>query len=251
MTTSNGYILVEDKDGARLITINRPEKHNAVTESMRRQISQAISGASWNAEIGAVVITGEGGKAFCVGADLSEVKDRSLQRDWSTGGGLGRELLGEAIATCSKPTIAAMRGHVIGLGFEIALACSLRVAGDDCSFAFPEMSHQIIPGSGGTQRLPRIVGPSWAADLILTGRRIDASTALNIGLVTRVVPTETVLSEAIALAAKICEKDSAVMAAGKLAIERWVKHGIEADLELEGILSTLCLGVRDQNRRSK
>lgn len=244
MDNSNTHIRVEDRGCVRLVVIDRPDKHNAITIAMRKELCVVMRDSSTDVGVSAVVLTGSGEKAFCVGADLSEVKARTLTSDWTSGGGAWRQELALAIETCKKPSIAAMRGYVIGLGLEIALACTLRIAGDDCVFAFPELDHGIIPGSGGTQRLPRTVGASWSADMILTGRRIDSELAMNIGLVTRTCVPDEVVNEAINLGQRIGEKDPSVVSIAKTAIQRATRNGLYDDLEVEGMLSTLTLGVK-------
>jgi len=241
---SDGEILVRNDGPVRILTIDRPAKHNAITEQMREQLTDEIDRASSASDVSAVVLTGGGERAFCVGADLSEVAGRTLQSDWRRNGGSSRQLLGLAIENCRVPTIAAARGFVIGLGLEIALACDIRIAAVDSKFAFPELKHGIVPGSGGTQRLPRIVGQSWASDMILSGRQVNADDALRIGLVTRVTDANSVVSDAISLGTAIGEHELEVVWAAKRAVQFATRRSMYEDLAMETMLSTLCLGVR-------
>jgi enoyl-CoA hydratase/carnithine racemase len=187
------------------------------------------------------ILTGAGDRAFCAGADLRDVAEfyRSLtsaerlrRAEHEPGlGGISRNL------EIDKPIVAAINGHCLAGGLEIALACDLRIASESASFGLPEVTRGIIPGAGGTQRLPRLIGPERALDLILTGRRIDAREAERIGLVTRVVPQGRLRDEAVALAKQIAENAPLAVRAAKAAVWRGLDLPLEEGLRLEQLLA--------------
>ncbi len=205
-----GCVRVEMEDRLAIVTVERPDALNALNASVLRELSMAIDHLSMAADVGAIILTGAGDKAFVAGADIKEMVGLSAleMRAFSE---MGRRL-GDAMATCNKPIIAAVNGYALGGGCELALACDIRIASDRARLGQPEVNIGIIPGFGGSQRLPRIVGPGWAAELVYTGEMIDADTAERIGLVNRVVPADRLLAEAKAMARKIIEKSPAAIA---------------------------------------
>lgn len=243
--TANEGILSDRNGPVAILTINRPDKHNSVTLGMRAALASEIRAADRDADVRVIVLRGAGEKAFCAGADLAEVKGRTMKSDWSNQSAHFRHELPMVIEECRKPTIGALRGYVVGLGLEIALACSLRVASTDAVFRLPELQYGIIPGSGATQRLPRLIGLPWAMDMLLTGRKVDAQFALSTGLVTRTTDPERLMDEALSLAKGIAEVDPAVVSVAKIALQRGGLGHIREDLEFEQLLSTFCIGVRD------
>ena len=172
-----------------LITLDRPDKRNAINDEMRTELTAAFAAFDADPSVRVVVLTGAG-SAFCAGGDLSASATPDPQRP----------RIVEPLDQFSKPVIAAINGLAFGGGLELALACDLRIAAIGARFALPEVRIGSLPGSGGTQRLPAVVGPSLAAQMILTGEPIDAATALDWGLVNRVVPHDRVLTAALALA---------------------------------------------------
>lgn len=198
MTPSLGVV----RDGAvAVVTLQRPEKRNAIDPALSAALNEAFSALEADDEVAVTVLTGAG-EVFCAGADLQAVADGRLAEivDVEPGGfgGLVRRQR-------TKPVVAAVNGHALAGGFELVLASDLAVAAEDAEFALPEVSRGIIPGAGGLVRLPRHVPPKVAAELILTGARLSARRALELGLVNRLVPREHVLTEATALARRIAE----------------------------------------------
>jgi len=191
-----------------------------------------------------LVIRGAGEKAFCAGADIKEfappsslVDTREERTDpkWTDG-----------IASCRKPTVAAIHGYCLGGGLEIALACDIRIATDDAVFGLPEVRRAIVPGAGGTQRLPRVVGLGRALHMILTGEPIDAAEALRIGLVSDVVPTGTLDGAVEHLAAAFRGAGPRAVAYAKEAVMRGFDLPLSEGLRVEGELSTLLTTTKDR-----
>ncbi len=197
-------LLYEIDDGIAVITINRPDKLNALNARVVHELSQAFQQARSDNAVKGVVLTGTGQKSFVAGADIQQFPDLDALE------GHRFALRGQAvfnrIEELPKPVVAAVNGYALGGGCELALACHLRVASENASFGQPEVSLGIIPGFGGTQRLPRLVGRGIATELILTGERIGAQRAYEIGLVNRVVPLGELLETAKELVATIAAK---------------------------------------------
>ncbi len=197
-------LLYEIDDSIAVITINRPDKLNALNARVIQELSQAFHQARSDNAVKGVVLTGTGQKSFVAGADIQQFPDLDALE------GHRFALRGQAvfnrIEELPKPVVAAVNGYALGGGCELALACHLRVASENASFGQPEVSLGIIPGFGGTQRLPRLVGRGIATELILTGERIGAQRAYEIGLVNRVVPLGKLLETAKELVATIAAK---------------------------------------------
>ena len=175
-----------------LITIDRPEKHNAISLDTLEELHRAVRQAANDDDVCVIAITGAGGRSFASGSDLSEV----LHRDFGKALEPIVQGLADQLERTPKPTIAAIDGICMGGGLEVALGCDLRIATPRSRFATPEGKLGIIPGGGATARLPRLVGPGWAMEMMLMGEPIDAEHALSIGLVTRLVAPEELLREA-------------------------------------------------------
>jgi enoyl-CoA hydratase len=214
MTYQN--ILVETRGRVGLITLNRPKQLNALNDALMDEVGEALSKFDLDDAIGSIVVTG-GDKAFAAGADISAMKDWSymdvyksdfVTRNW------------ERMRTIRKPVIAAVGGYALGGGCELAMMCDMIIAADTAKFGQPEIRLGIIPGAGGTQRLPRAVGKSKAMDLVLTGRTMDAAEAERAGLVSRVVPADKLLEETLAAAAQVAEFPLQAVMAAKEAINR-------------------------------
>src|SRR3989454_5959133 len=187
-------LLFEIRDGIAFITINRPDKLNALNDEVVDELADAAERVATEAAIKGVILTGAGQKAFVAGADIT---DLAKQGPFD---GKARALRGQAMLrrfeTCGKPVIAAVNGYALGGGCELAMACHLRIASDAAKFGQPEVKLGIAPGYGGTQRLPRLVGKGRAIQLILTGEMIDAAEAYRIRLVNKVVPVDQLLAQA-------------------------------------------------------
>lgn len=184
-----------------LVTINRPEKHNAISLDTLEELHRAVRQAAGDGDVRVITITGAGGRSFASGSDLTEV----LHRDFRKALEPIVQGLADQLERTPKPTIAAIDGICMGGGLEVALGCDLRIATPRSRFATPEGKLGIIPGGGATARLPRLVGPGWAMEMMLMGEPIDADHALSIGLVTRLVAPEELLAEARRMADHLAE----------------------------------------------
>lgn len=219
-------ILLERDGGIATITLNRPKQLNALSQAVISELSRAFDELGADTNIRAVVLTGAGDRAFAAGADIGEL----AQLQSSTQGRLlatRSHALGRKMADMAQPIVAAINGFALGGGLELALACDIRIASDTAQLGLPEVTLGIIPGWGGTQRLPRLVGPGMAKLLMMTGERIDATEALRIGLVERVVPQAELLASARELAEKLASLPSISIAA----IKQAVNHGLNMALD--------------------
>jgi enoyl-CoA hydratase len=201
-----GYqtILLEKNDLVSIITINRPEKLNALNQQTLEELEEAFDSIAKDKTVRAIVITGAGEKAFVAGADIAQI----AEMDGAAGQQFAKygQAVFNKIENFKKPVIAAVNGFALGGGCELALACHLRIAADTAKFGLPEINLGIIPGYGGTQRLPRVIGHSRALQMMLTGDMVDAATAENYGLVNQVVSRTELMSVATALAEKLSTK---------------------------------------------
>jgi enoyl-CoA hydratase len=236
-------LLLRDQGGVRWITVNRPAKLNAINASVIAELAQAVEDASADVQVRAVVLTGAGEKAFVAGADIAEFVGISAEAARALAG-RGQRLF-DAVGGLTKPTIAAVNGLALGGGCELAMACHLRVASSTARFGQPEVKLGLIPGFGGTQRLPRLVGKGRALELLLTGGTVDAGTAHAWGLVNRVVePGE--LHEA---AQKLAEEIAAVAPVAAARCLQAVAMGLDLPLreaqEHEAALFGLCFATED------
>jgi enoyl-CoA hydratase len=224
-------VQVTMEDRLAILTVNRPEALNALNTRMLRELSMAVEHLSMAADVGAIILTGAGDRAFVAGADIKEMAGLSAldMRAFSEAG----RRLGDAMAACNKPILAAINGHALGGGCELALACDIRIASDRAKLGQPEVNIGIIPGFGGSQRLPRLVGMGWAAEMVFTGESIDAATAERIGLVNRVVPADRLLEETRALARKILDKSPAAIALAKACLRASMEMPLSAGLDFE------------------
>ncbi len=217
-------LMVEETDGIAVLTLNRPEVMNAFNIELLHALEEQIEALRLNPDIRVVIITGAGEKAFCAGADLKErarLNELEVKQFIST----IRNLF-TTIESLNKPVIAAVNGIALGGGTELALACDIRIASMDASMGLTETRLAIIPGAGGTQRLPRLIGRGKAKELIFTGRRVDAKEALEISLVNRICEKGALLDECRKMAAMICETGPVAIEQAKYAIN----HGLETDL---------------------
>jgi len=217
-------LLAEEKDGVAVLTLNRPEVMNSFNFALLLALKKQIDALRSNANIRVIIITGSGPKAFCAGADLKErtALDELQVKDFIF---TIRNLFTD-IEFLNKPVIAAVNGIALGGGTELALACDIRIAAASASMGLTETRLAIIPGAGGTQRLPRLIGRGKAKELIFTGRRVDAREALQIGLVNQVCEQDALLDECRKMAAMICETGPIAIEQAKYAIN----YGLETDL---------------------
>ena len=182
------------ENGIFTITINRPDKMNALNKDVMSDLNNAMDEVYKNAEIKSVIITGSGEKAFVAGADISEFSGLT-QQEGMTLAKRGQDIFFK-IENCQKPVIAAVNGFALGGGCELAMACHMRIASENAKFGQPEVNLGLIPGYGGTQRLPMLIGKGKALEFLLTGNMIDAANALQLGLVNYVVPQDQLLNKA-------------------------------------------------------
>jgi enoyl-CoA hydratase len=234
-----------DRQGrVAIITINRPDKRNALNIKTREEGAALLDQLREDDSVGVVVFTGAGDKAFVAGADIGEFAGRTAitQREVMT----SRSLF-TAIDTFPKPVIAMINGYCLGGGCELALACDIRIASENASFGQPEINLGIIPGGGGTQRLPRLVGEGKAMEMILTGEIIDARTAFAIGLVNHVVPADQLQTKTMDVATRIADKSPIALQLAKEAVKLASKSNLDEGLRREVDLFALCFSTEDKN----
>ena len=222
-------ILTETRDRVAIITLNRPQRLNALSDALADELKVALEGFDADPAISVIVITGND-KAFAAGADIGNMAE------WSYAKVLGDNFITrnwEAVRYTRKPVIAAVAGYALGGGCELAMACDFIVAADTARFGQPEITIGTMPGFGGTQRLPRAVGKAKAMDWCLTGRMIDAAEALQAGLVSRVVPADKLLDEALAVAAQIASFSLPLVMKVKEAINRAYESSLAEGLLFE------------------
>lgn len=217
-------LLVEEKDGIAVLTLNRPEVMNSFNFALLNSLKEQVDALKFNTNVRVVIITGVDRKAFCAGADLKErtTFDELQVKEFI----FTIRNLFTSIEHLNKPVIAAINGVALGGGTELALACDIRIAAMNASMGLTETRLAIIPGAGGTQRLPRLIGRGKAKELIFTGRRVDAREALQIGLVNQIYDPESLLTECQKMAAMICETGPIAIEQAKYAIN----YGLETDL---------------------
>jgi len=236
------FILTEVKGRAALITLNRPKQLNALNPKLMQELGTALAGFDADDGIGCIVITGNE-KAFAAGADIGAMKDFDFQhafksnyitRDW------------EHIRDVRKPVIAAVAGYALGGGCELAMMCDIVIAAESAKFGQPEINLGILPGSGGTQRLPRAVGKAKAMDMCLTARMMDAAEAERAGLVSRVVPAGKLMEEAMAVAEKIASCSLPVAMMVKEAVNRAYETTLSEGVHFERRLFHAAFALDDQ-----
>ena len=236
-------ILSDYSNGITTITINRPNKLNALNKETIEELHYAFSAADKDSRTKVIVITGSGEKAFVAGADISEFADFSVEE----GGKLaaqGQDLLFNFVENLSTPVIAAVNGFALGGGLELAMACHFRVASTNAKMGLPEVSLGVIPGYGGTQRLPQLVGKGRAMEMVMTAGMIDANQALNYGLVNHVVEQEELLMLCEKIASKIMRNSSVAISGVIKAINANFKDGVNGyETEIEAFGN--CFGTAD------
>ncbi len=231
-------IIYERHGTVARISLNRPQVLNAYNIQMRDDFSQALAAVADDPDIAALLITGQG-RAFCAGADLTEFGTAPSQMvarrvRWQ------RDVWGQFLGL-DQPVVCAVHGYCIGSGLEIALMCDVRIAAWDTVFAMPEVQLGMIPAAGGSQTLPRSIGPSRALDLLLTGRRFDSGEALVLGMITRLVNRQAdsggLLADGMDLAQRLASLPRAAMAAAKRALAQGPDLDLQRGLEMESRLS--------------
>lgn len=235
------FVRLEVESGIGTIRLDRPPM-NALSLQVQREIRAAATEASERADVRTVVVYG-GPKVFAAGADVKEMADLDYEQMAVTSVTL--QDCFSAVARIPQPTIAAVTGYALGGGCELAMCCDLRLAADDAKLGQPEILLGIIPGAGGTQRLPRLVGPAKAKDLVFTGRFVDAEEALSIGLVDAVVPADQVYDRAVALAGKLAAGPALALRAAKAAIDRGLETDLATGLEVERLAFSALFATKD------
>jgi enoyl-CoA hydratase len=225
-----------------VITLNRPKQLNALNEQLMDELGQALKAFDADAAIGCIVLTGSE-KAFAAGADIGAMasytfadvyKGDYITRNWET------------IRSVRKPVIAAVSGFALGGGCELAMMCDFIIAADNAKFGQPEIKLGVIPGAGGTQRLPRAVGKAKAMDMTLTGRMMDAAEAERVGLVSRIVPLAQLMEEALGAALQICDYSQIAVLAAKESINRAFEGGLADGVMFERRLFHALFATQDQ-----
>jgi enoyl-CoA hydratase len=238
------FIEVQHNEKYSVLTLNRPDVLNAINNAMRTEIVSLLAQLIENDECRALVITGNG-RSFSVGADVKELGQLN-QIQYRKRPTFGANEPYNTLSHFPKPTIAAINGYALGGGCELALACDIRLASTEASIGLPEVTRGLIPGSGGTQRLPRLIGAGFAKELIFTGKRISAVEAERIGLVNHVYPAEELMKQATELATAIAENAPIGVMLSKAAIDRGLDLDLNSGLAYESEVGTIILGTEDR-----
>ena len=237
-------VLYEKKDSIAYVTLNRPKVLNALNKKTWADLRTAFEAARDDAAVRGVILTGAGDKAFIAGADISELANVSpVEAEESST--FGQEVL-NLVENLGKPVIAAINGFALGGGCETAMACTIRVASEHAKFGQPEVKLGLIPGGGGTQRLPRLVGKGRALQLILSGETISAQEAYRIGLVNEVVPAADLIARAEAILKQIFANAPLAVKFSLEAVNKGLETSVSAGLALEASLFGLCAGTEDK-----
>lgn len=237
-------VLVEREELMARVILNRPAQLNVLNAEIFKHIYEVFEDLEKDKKCKVIILTGSGEKAFAAGTDVREMVHLNFKeaRNYAL---LAKRAV-DKVALCTKPVIAAVNGYALGGGLELALACDLRIASDNAKFGQVEINVGVIPGSGGTQRLPRLVGMGRAKEMIFTAQVIDAYEAYRIGLVNKVVPAENLQEEANKLARKIAEKSGVALALAKRALNAGVEMSLSAALDYEIECFALCFASNDQ-----
>ena len=237
-------VLLEKQGHVSIITINREKALNALSTAVLNDLEEAVNTVEADKDTYCVVITGAGNKSFVAGADIAEMKDKTVE-EAAEYGAYGNKIFRQ-IETLHCPVIAAVNGFALGGGCEISMACNIRIASDNAKFGQPETGLGILPGFGGTQRLARLVGKGRAKELIFTCDMIDANEAYRIGLANKVVPQAELLDTCKAMAEKIMSKGSYAISLAKEAINTGTETDLSSGLTLEADLFGLAFSTDDK-----
>jgi len=230
-------VLYEKRENFALLTFNRPDALNALNTDVNLTLIELLDKADGDPDIRVIILTGAGSKAFVAGADIKEMMNMGAME--AREHAIKAKRVTDKIWNLNKPVIAAINGFCLGGGLEYALACDLRIAAENAKVGLPEINLGILPGGGGTQRLPRLIGLTKAKELCLTGDILDAGKALELGLVNAVYPQEALLEETMALAKKIASKSATSVTLIKSAMNK----GTEMDLESAALFEIDCFGL--------
>jgi enoyl-CoA hydratase len=241
-------ILYEKADRSAWITLNRPEKLNAQSDELRAEMAQALERAGLDDDVHVVVITGSGDQAFSAGADIDEFPTRQLNDAIVN---KARRRPHETIRMLPKPVVAMVNGLALGGGCELVLASDLAIAADTARFGQPEIRVGVIPGCGGTQVLPRLMGEKRAKELIFTGRMMEADEALHYGIVNRVVPAEELRAATEKLVSDLLRNSPAILKIAKLAVNKSLDLPLTVGMDYERELFAMCFGTDDQKEGAR
>jgi len=243
------YVRWQIEEGLAIVTIDNQPALNALNAPTLTQLDQTFDALAKNQEVQGVIITGAGEKSFVAGADISEFIQ--IKGDTAVGFmGRGQRIF-DKIEAFDRPVIAAVNGFALGGGNELAMCCDIRIASENAIFGQPEVNLSIIPGYGGTQRLPRLIGPGKAKEIIFADERINAQEALRIGLVQRVVPRGQAVEEAKKLLKRIMGKGPVAIKMAKQAINEGLKMSLREGLDLEARCNGVCFGTEDKDEGAK
>ncbi len=249
MEASTQAVLAAHEGAIAWITLNRPQAMNAINDEIRTGLTAALRAADADTAVRVIVIRGEGERAFCAGADIkgfteaptpAKFRQARLQGHWI-----------DAFDATKKPLIASIHGYCLGGGLEMALACDIRIAADDASFALPEVSRGTLPGAGGTQRLSRMVGLGRALDMLLSAERIDAAEALRIGLITRVTSRAQLAAQTQTLAEHIAGHAPLAVVFAKESMRKGTAAGFANGMKYEADLLALLLDTEDRKEAGR
>ncbi len=242
-------LLYEKKEGIAFLTVNRPDKLNALNRETLEELKEVLSDIEQDDSIRTVILTGSGEKAFIAGADIVEISQLTAQngKDFSLFG----QSVFNTIENLGKPIIAAVNGFALGGGCELAMACTLRIASENARFGQPEVGLGVIPGYGGTQRLPRLVGKGRAMEMLLTGDMIDAQEAYRIGLVNKVTSKEELIPTCESIAKKITTKGPVAVRYALESSNQGMEMPLEEGLFLEATLFGLACATEDMKEGTK
>ncbi len=243
------YVRCQIEEGIAVVTIDNQPALNALNAPTLTQLDQTFDALAKNPEVQGVILTGGGEKSFVAGADISEfiqVKGDTAVRFMTRG-----QRIFDKIEAFDRPVIAAVNGFALGGGNELAMCCDISIAAENAIFGQPETNLAIVPGYGGTQRLPRLIGPRKAKEIIFADERINAQEALRIGLVQRVVPKGQAVEEAKKLLKKIMSKGPVAIKMAKKAINEGLKMSLREGLDLEAQCNAICFGTEDKDEGAK
>lgn len=224
-------LLYHTENQIATITINRPEALNALNGQVFLELKGAFEQAADDPEVRAIILTGQGEKAFAAGSDIKEFAGASFYEARKLS--VRNNAIQQYIANCPKPTIAALNGYTLGGGLEVAMCLDIRIASENAKFGQPEITLGFIPGGGGTQRLPRLIGVAKAKELVFSGKIINAQEALAIGLVNKVVPISDLMTESVAMAESFIKNSSVILEFAKRAIDTGIQMDIESAVQFE------------------
>jgi enoyl-CoA hydratase len=243
------YLLYEKEDGIGVVTINRPQVLNALNIEVYSELNEMFIEIEHDPEVRVVIITGAGEKAFVAGVDILEMKDKSsvdIERFITIA-----RWAGDRIYNLSKPVIAAINGYAFGGGNELALACDLRIASENAQFGQQEINVGVVPGGGAIPRLTQLVGMARAKEIVFTGDVYNAQSALQMGIINKVVPLDKLMEEAKTLARKLLSKSSVTLSYAKKAFNTGIDLNLAAQLDLDECYFARCFATEDQKEGMK